>query len=175
MVLVNTGSASASEIVAGALQDYKRAAIMGRQTFGKGSAQTVRPLVNDTAVKLTAARYFTPRGRSIQARGIGPDFSVDEKPDDDGMVSLRLREQDLEKQLAAERGNVALDAAPERTDELTRLLAQERTRKRLAYGGANDFQLAQAVLRLKGLPIQLSKHAPGTPLAHTDDPSASAK
>jgi len=88
-VLVNTGSASASEIVAGALQDYKRAAIIGTPTFGKGSVQTIRQLTSDTAVKLTTARYYTPAGRAIQARGIIPDLMVDEYADGDGINSLR--------------------------------------------------------------------------------------
>jgi hypothetical protein len=77
-VLVNEGSASASEIVAGALQDRQRAVIMGRQTFGKGSVQTILPLSNTAGLKLTTARYYTPSGRSIQAKGIEPDVYVDD-------------------------------------------------------------------------------------------------
>jgi len=98
VVLVNAGSASASEIVAGALQDHKRAVIMGQQTFGKGSVQTILPLANNTAIKLTTARYYTPNGRSIQAKGVTPDI-----PLDDGSSSraaaLKVREADLTKAL----------------------------------------------------------------------------
>ena len=99
VVLVNAGSASASEIVAGALQDHKRAVIMGQQTFGKGSVQTIMPLGNNTAIKLTTARYYTPNGRSIQAKGITPDFVVEEP----GSPSSRIREADLDKHLANDR------------------------------------------------------------------------
>jgi carboxyl-terminal processing protease len=102
VVLVNSGSASASEIVAGALQDHKRAVIMGTQTFGKGSVQTILPLGNSTAIKLTTARYYTPNGRSIQAKGIVPDIILD-----DGSAgrdpALKLRESDLDKHLSNDR------------------------------------------------------------------------
>jgi carboxyl-terminal processing protease len=98
VVLVNAGSASASEIVAGALQDHQRAVIMGQQTFGKGSVQTILPLGNNTAIKLTTARYYTPQGRSIQARGIMPDIPLDDGATDRG-AGLKLREADLSKHL----------------------------------------------------------------------------
>jgi carboxyl-terminal processing protease len=98
VVLVNGGSASASEIVAGALQDHKRAVIMGQPTFGKGSVQTILPLGNSTAIKLTTARYYTPNGRSIQAKGIMPDIPLDELANGD-RAALKLRESDLTKHL----------------------------------------------------------------------------
>jgi carboxyl-terminal processing protease len=98
VVLVNAGSASASEIVAGALQDHKRAVVMGQQTFGKGSVQTILPLGNNTAIKLTTARYYTPAGRSIQARGIVPDIPLDDGGGEK-TASLKLREADLTKHL----------------------------------------------------------------------------
>ena len=95
VVLVNGGSASASEIVAGALQDHKRATVIGTQTFGKGSVQTIMPLGNNTAIKLTTARYYTPSGRSIQAKGITPDVIVEEP----GAAQARVREADLQRHL----------------------------------------------------------------------------
>jgi carboxyl-terminal processing protease len=110
VVLVNGGSASASEIVAGALQDHKRAVIMGTPTFGKGSVQTILPLGNNTAIKLTTARYYTPNGRSIQAKGIVPDIALDDgtKTAD---ASLKLREADLEKHLINDRAKEEKDKA----------------------------------------------------------------
>jgi carboxyl-terminal processing protease len=158
VVLVNTGSASASEIVAGALQDHKRAAIVGSPTFGKGSVQTIRPLPGETAVKLTTARYYTPSGRSIQARGVLPDFPVDENADGDGLNALRMREADLQRHLSNDRDR---EEATRKDDieEQMRILAAERHRKPLEFGSATDFQLAQALRHLQGLPVQLSKRA----------------
>ncbi|MBC7685024.1 MAG: S41 family peptidase [Bdellovibrionales bacterium] len=167
VVLVNTGSASASEIVAGALQDYKRAAIIGSQTFGKGSVQTIRPLTADTAVKLTTARYYTPKGRSIQAKGIVPDFLVDENADGDGLNGLRLREADLDKHLSNDRDKEDAKSANDELEEQMRIVAAERRRKPLEFGSSEDFQLQQALNHLKGLPVQLSKAGPRGALAHT--------
>lgn len=96
ITLVNGGSASASEIVAGALQDHKRSVVMGTQTFGKGSVQTILPLGNNTAIKLTTARYFTPHGQSIQAKGITPDI-LDASAKEE---TERLREADLDRHLS---------------------------------------------------------------------------
>lgn len=156
-VLVNSGSASASEIVAGALQDYKRAQIIGSQTFGKGSVQTIRQLTADTAVKLTTARYYTPNGRSIQAKGIVPDVAVDEYADGDGLNALRPREADLDKHLANDRDQEGARARREEPEEQLRLVAQEKKRKPLEYGSGDDFQLQQALNHLKGLPVQMAK------------------
>jgi len=162
VVLVNTGSASAAEIVAGALQDYGRATVIGTQTFGKGSVQTLRQLTADTAIKLTTARYYTPKGRAIQARGVTPDLLVDETPEGDGWNSLRVREADLEKHLNSDDGQpeAAKPTMGEVHDQLEqekRLIAGAKTRKRLEYGSADDFQLQQALNHFKGLPVKLAK------------------
>ena len=163
VVLVNTGSASASEIVAGALQDYKRATIMGTQTFGKGSVQTIRQLSSDTAVKLTTARYYTPSGRTIQAKGIMPDVMVDETADGDGLNSFRLHEADLQKHLINDKDKT-VPATPAKVvdefEEEQRLIALEKKRKPLEFGSKDDFQLAQALNQLKGLPVQIAKAKP---------------
>ncbi|RYF48497.1 MAG: S41 family peptidase, partial [Comamonadaceae bacterium] len=156
VVLVNEGSASASEIVAGALQDHKRATIMGSQTFGKGSVQTVRPLGPDTGIKLTTARYYTPSGKSIQAKGIVPDVMVDETAEGDLFASLRMREADLEKHLGSGQGEEVKDLAREKAREEARKRLEEETKKHVAerkmpeFGSDTDFQLAQALNQLKG-------------------------
>jgi carboxyl-terminal processing protease len=166
VVLVNTGSASASEIVAGALQDHKRAAIVGSPTFGKGSVQTIRPMANETAVKLTTARYYTPSGRSIQARGVVPDFPVDENADGDGLNALRMREADLKSHLSNDRDHEEATRKEDISAQM-RILAAERHRKPVEFGSATDFQLAQALRHLQGLPLQLSKRAEAVEKAGT--------
>ena len=163
VVLVNEGSASASEIVAGALQDHKRATIMGSQSFGKGSVQTVRPLGPDTGLKLTTARYYTPSGNSIQAKGIVPDVMVDETEEGSPFAALRTREADLEKHLSSGQGPEVKDEAREKAREEARKRLEEEAKKPVAerrppeFGSDKDFQLAQAVSQLKGGPVLVSK------------------
>jgi carboxyl-terminal processing protease len=155
VVLVNGGSASASEIVAGALQDHKRAVIMGQRTFGKGSVQTILPLGNNTAIKLTTARYYTPNGRSIQAKGIEPDILLD-----DGLSGrasgLKLREAELTKHLtgaetekaaATEAAAKQFDFTPEPrpTDVDEKLLRPEAGK----IVSKHDYELNQAIAFLK--------------------------
>jgi carboxyl-terminal processing protease len=167
IVLVNEGSASASEIVAGALQDHKRATIMGAQTFGKGSVQTVRQLSPETALKITTARYYTPSGASIQAKGIVPDVMLDETSDGNLFAALRVREADLEKHLQSGQGAEQKDEAREKAREEARKKLEDDNAKRLAtppkplpeFGSAEDFQLVQALNRLKGKPVLVSKTA----------------
>ena len=168
IVLVNEGSASASEIVAGALQDHKRATIMGAQTFGKGSVQTVRQLSAETALKITTARYYTPSGASIQAKGIVPDVMLDETAEGNLFAALRTREADLEKHLQSGQGAEQKDEAREKAREEARKKLEDETAKKAArnelkpppeFGSAEDFQLAQALNRLKGKAVLVSKTA----------------
>jgi carboxyl-terminal processing protease len=130
VVLVNEGSASASEIVAGALQDHKRAIVMGAQTFGKGSVQTVRQLGPDTALKITTARYYTPSGASIQAKGIVPDVMLDETAEGNVFAALRVREADLEKHIASGQGAEMKDEAREKAREEARKKLEDEAQSR---------------------------------------------
>jgi carboxyl-terminal processing protease len=171
VVLVNEGSASASEIVAGALQDHKRAKLLGNQTFGKGSVQTAVCLEPSfrmdncpgAALKLTTSRYYTPSGKSIQAKGIVPDVMIDETEEGNLFAALRTREADLEKHLSNGQSDEKKDAINEKAREEARLKLEEELKKPLAerrlpeYGSDKDFQLIQAIKELKGLPVLVSK------------------
>ena len=146
VVLVNEGTASAAEIVAGALQDHKRAAILGVKTFGKGSVQTVMPLRNGAALRLTTALYYTPNGRSIQAKGIEPDIVVERqapppKPTGERAKLKAIREEDLKNHMQEE-GGAAPEQKPEPGDEAK---AKEDL--------AKDNQLARALELLKSLEL----------------------
>jgi carboxyl-terminal processing protease len=156
VVLVNGGSASASEIVAGALQDHRRAVIMGTLTFGKASVQTIMPLGDGTAIKLTTARYYTPKGRSIQAKGVMPDITLEDGPRND--ADRRIREADLAKHLTNDRNqeqltvadvpggnafNFTPSARPQGAD------AKDLKRKPGEVIAKSDYEVSQAIAFLK--------------------------
>jgi carboxyl-terminal processing protease len=176
VVLVDGGTASASEIVAGALQDHKRATVMGAGTFGKGSVQTILPLGSSAGLKLTTARYYTPAGRSIQAKGIEPDIAIDDGRDSPN----RIREANLERHLETNKP----EAAPVPPGASAAPSTQEREDKtpppRFDFGvPAEDFQLRQAMNHLKGEPVIASVRtqsaAVATPPAPAAAPASMAK
>jgi carboxyl-terminal processing protease len=158
VVLVNGGSASASEIVAGALQDHKRAVILGTQTFGKGSVQTILPLGNNTAIKLTTARYYTPSGRSIQAKGIVPDIVVEDPATASFDNAFRLREADLDKHLSNDQGEDKTEAPAKPAKSQSKNKENDGGKVEVAeFGAKNDYRLNQALNLLKGMSILRGK------------------
>ncbi|HEY7803974.1 MAG TPA: S41 family peptidase, partial [Orrella sp.] len=154
VVLVNAGSASASEIVAGALQDHERATIMGNQTFGKGSVQVILPISHETAIKLTTSRYYTPNGRSIQAQGIEPDIVVTDT--EAGDLFTIVREADLNKHLengdkkSKQDASDAVSADEPADADNGQSLGEP---KPFRFGEEGDFQLQQAINHLNGQPV----------------------
>ncbi len=163
VVLVDGGTASASEIVAGALQDHKRAIVLGNKTFGKGSVQTILPLGSNAGLKLTTARYYTPSGRSIQAKGIEPDIVVDDGRD----TGSRIREANLERHLETNKISGVKDGTKPEGAEATLTAKSAEPGKpvtlpafpRFEFGASDDFQLQQAMNHLKGLPVTMSTKA----------------
>ncbi|MEY2776610.1 MAG: hypothetical protein RLY30_708 [Pseudomonadota bacterium] len=152
VVLVNGGSASASEIVAGALQDHGRAKVLGTQSFGKGSVQTILPLTRSTAIKLTTALYYTPKGRSIQAKGIEPDLWVEESAEGDVVDRFRLREADLSGHLGGKKSDEPKKPA-EAASAQREAKAGAPPVKPIVFGSSEDYQLQQAILHLQGKPV----------------------
>jgi carboxyl-terminal processing protease len=176
VVLVNGASASASEIVAGALQDHKRAVVMGQQTFGKGSVQTIIPLRTDnepSAIKLTTARYYTPNGRSIQAKGIEPDLLLDDTAEG-SFGGLQIREADLARHLE-EKGAPAAGASPRDEAATEARNAAANQQRRYEFGSTEDFQLRQAMNQLKGLPVQTARKPESVAATKPAETTASAK
>jgi carboxyl-terminal processing protease len=185
IVLTNAYTASASEIVSGALQDMHRATIMGKTTFGKGSVQTVQPITADTALRLTTAYYYTPSGRSIQNKGIRPDIPVDQYVDGDPDEALITREVDYSNHLANTQDPNEKKEADQREQQRMEQLRQleeqndkktpeqrqkERDRKPVEFGTADDFMLQQALNELHGKPVIESK----SPIERPQPPALAA-
>lgn len=168
VVLINAGSASASEIVAGALQDHKRATIMGNRSFGKGSVQVILPISDSTAIKLTTSRYFTPSGRSIQATGIEPDITVADIAEGD--LFKTSREADLQRHLS---NNQA--ATEEQGKAATPEAELADNSKVFQFGSPEDFQLQQAVNYLEGKPVKKATPKPKTTTADSSTDGKSSK
>ncbi|QNN68518.1 S41 family peptidase [Sphingomonas lutea] len=158
IVLIDAGSASASEIVAGALQDHRRALVMGEKSFGKGSVQTVVQTGPQAALRLTTARYYTPSGRSVQAGGIDPDIKVPQLSDPDYKDRPRIREADLRRHLVAQAK--VEDAILEKDDLTDPRFAM--TAAQLEKKGVKDFQLDYAIKTLKRLanPVAIAAASP---------------
>ena len=153
ITLVDGGSASASEIVAGALQDHKRSIVMGSQTFGKGSVQTILPLGNNTAIKLTTARYYTPNGQSIQAKGITPDI-LDEET---GSNSRLLREADLSRHLSNGKEDEKTVTKKGHKPSPSKSPKKKHDKKKegpMEFGSSDDSLLVRAIDHLKSLTQQ---------------------
>ncbi|MFT7571731.1 MAG: carboxyl-terminal processing protease [Paracoccaceae bacterium] len=142
VVLMNGGSASASEIVAGALQDHRRGIIMGTRSFGKGSVQTIVPLSGHGAIRLTTARYYTPSGRSIQAKGIDPDIIVEQATVQKVTQPRRTREDDLRGRLDNPNGDAAPEA-PEKPEDSSEVAPEK----------PQDYQLSRALDLLRGIAL----------------------
>jgi carboxyl-terminal processing protease len=156
-VVINGGSASASEIVAGALKDHHRAIVIGTKSFGKGSVQTIMPVQNEGAIRLTTARYYTPSGRSIQALGVSPDIIVEQrapeevKADEEAAQSPLRTEADL-------RGSLENDSL---TEDEKKLLEQDKAHQEAtAKLRAEDYQLSYAIDILRGMSFLASEQQP---------------
>ena len=158
IVLIDAGSASASEIVAGALQDHHRAIVMGEQSFGKGSVQSVLPLTQTTGLRLTTARYYTPSGKSVQEGGIKPDIRVPQLSDPDYKTRPRFREVDLSRHLANEKGLDDAKLMQDDKDDPRFAMTQEELKAK----GIEDFQLWYAIETLnRGKPVPTRTAAKG--------------